>query len=481
MIAEYSHNPKLMDSLNPKKKSTFIHNAYVQDVNSSTGEFSDLLDTIKISLEKMLFEKRLLLGSQQETAQSASASGDENDFIVPLSPKINTLLEMMNVCMNKLAPSSPSEDSVATNSTRGSEAIDPCPPNLLSRGSVPNIAGEDRSLFSNTFGRRKSNIHPIRERTGSLASVASISTMASTTTSSPRLSTYITSQPIRQPLLAEVQLNATHKGWLSKQYVPQSSFLLRKTWKRRYFILNGTYLYRFKTYLEIAQTSEIFRMTPTCSVCVTDDFPGKKFVLQITESLNNNILHLMAESSEDLSTWLSSLKEAITRARFEQEILPPSPAISQYDYPSLESRRSSAQTLPITFQNPSESDHLAPTRLSRANSQPVVQTFPLQSSFSNPNKSKHFSQQNSMPATPTSISTSTSTPITGRLANLTRLRNGGSARLSSNNSRRPSLAPVHEQENDDSDFLKEVLSPFNHRSSTFLGLFSQTPTHATKQ
>lgn len=474
MIAEYSHSTKLIDSLTPRKKSVLNHTVYVPDANSS-GEFSDLLDTIRLSLEKMFFEKRLLFGSQ-DSAQSVS--GDEEDIKIPLSPKINLLLEMMNVCMNKLDPSSPSEDSAGFNSTKASELTDTCPPNLSSRGSVPNIAGEDRSLFSNTFGRRKSNIHPIRERTGSLASVATISTLTSAATSSPRSSFYISSQSTRQPLLAEVMLNATHKGWLSKQYVPQSSFLLRKTWKRRYFILNGTYLYRFKTNLEIAQTSEIFRMTPTCSVCVTDDFPGKKFVLQITEQINNSILHLMAESSEDLSTWLSSLKEAVTRARFEQESLPPSPAVSQYDYP-LESRRSSAQTLPISFLNPPEVDILAPTRLSRANSQPAVQTSPTQSTFTpNTNRAKHLSHQNSMPVTPTS----TSTPITGRLVNLSRIRNPGSARLSStNNSRRPSLAPLHEQENDDSDFLKEVLSPFNHRSSTFLGIFSQSPAHATKQ
>ncbi|KAJ9059127.1 hypothetical protein DSO57_1005630 [Entomophthora muscae] len=449
MIAEY---PQLRSPLHIPSSTATGRVLSLDHPESNSAEFSDMLESIRGSLDLMLSRKRCPRGPFRESALGSSLSEEDDDEEIRnvLSPKILTLLDDLDSCLNKLKVPE--------------EVVKPKPEpevNLLPRGSVPNLAIDDRGLFTQTFGRRKSNfILPSRDRQGSLASIASFSTIGSNLASSPRTSSlaHATQAGVG---IAEAQLGSTQRGWLSKLYVSHPSFLARKTWKKRFFVLNGATLYRFKTSSEGSFSSETIHFTPACSVCVTDDFVGKKFVLQISDAATSSTMHLMADSSEDLSSWLTAFKEAIVRARFEHESLPPSPNANHEAYESLESRRSSSQTLPISFQN-SDTFSIAPARLSRANSQPAVQTFPSNSA---PDKFRHLSQQNSSPVTPLM-----SPPIGGRLGSLGRIR---PSRLpSSNTSRRPSLAPLQEQEQDDSEFLKDVLSPFNQRNSTFLGLFA---------
>ncbi|KAI0244600.1 hypothetical protein L0F63_006167 [Massospora cicadina] len=439
--SKFSWNPRMIAEY-PQYRAP-LHMADANANSSQTCEFSEMLESIRGTLDLMLSKKRCARGPSRESALGSSQSGEEEEEMRnALSPKILTLLDELDSCMSKLKYSEEGPEPKP-------EASPP------SRCSMPNPTNDN--LLAQTFGRRRSNLIPSRDRQGSLVSMGSHSTLASTTASGSRTSSLA---PTTQAgvAIAEAQLGCSQRGWLSKLYVSHPTFLPRKTWKKRFFVLNGATLYRFKTNADGATSSEAVHFTPAYSVCVTDDFAGKKFVLQLTDAGPGTALHLMAESSEDLSMWLTAFKEAIVRARFEHESLPPSPDPNRDSYGSVESRRSSSQTLPTSFQSSPDPADLALARLARANSQPAVQSFHLASS--DPSK---------RPVPPTS-SPLASPPLAGRLGTHGR---GRQHRLPpSNNSRRPSLAPLHEQEADDSDFLKDVLSPFHQRNSTFLGLFA---------
>lgn len=439
MIAEY---PQLRPTLQTATAAVETRALSSDHLEVTPAKLCDMLDSISGTLDLMLSRKRCGRGPFRESALGSSLSGEEEeeDTRNVLSPKIVTLLDDLDSCLNKLKM--PEESAKLK--------VDPAV-NLLPRGSVPNLAMDDRGLFTQTFGRRKSNfVLPSRDRQSSLASIASISTLGSNMTSNPRTSSlaHATQAGVS---LSEAQLGSSHRGWLSKYYVSNPTFLSRKTWKKRYFVLTGTVLYRFKSSTEGATSSEIVHFTPAWTVCVTDDFKGQKFVLYLFDNATSMSIYLMAESSEDLSSWLTALKEAIVRARFEHESLPPSPSANHEAYEPLESRRSSSQTLPISFID-TDSFSLAPARLSRANSQPAVQTF---SPGAVPEKSRNYSQQSSSPATPLM-----SPPISSRLGSLGR---GRPNRLPSNNSsRRPSLATIKEP--DDPPLVLEIHPTFNQHS-----------------
>ncbi|KAI9299244.1 PH-domain-containing protein [Neoconidiobolus thromboides FSU 785] len=446
----------------------------------SQGEYSDILDSIRVSLDKMLPERRHTSrrGSKGSSQGSSSSFEDDISQESDVSPSIQTLLDHLDACILKLDTPVSNEVASTTDNSKTNQSA-------LSRNLEPSQYHEEKGFFNSTFGRRRSNfVLPTRDRQGSLASIATASTLNSASGSSPRSSSLNTSSNVT---ISEVIQGATSKGFLTKLFVTNPSFLARKSWKRRYFVLNGANLFRFKSDTESITCSEVFTLTSTCSVCVNESFPGKKFVIQLSEAQSNNTVYLLADNSDDLSHWLNSFKEAIARARFENEILPPSPEEPEFQS-RLESRRSSSQTLPITFHN-MDTDHfmIQSTRISRANSQPVIQTFPSLANtgrYSTAPSPLQAQKQIYVPET----ASSSSSPIFGKVNSTTRVRNSTNPRIPSLNvSRRPSLAPLQENDNDDSDFLKDVLEPITgnfeeaeQKTSTLMSLFSNDTVYSLK-
>ncbi|RKP33585.1 hypothetical protein BJ085DRAFT_37970 [Dimargaris cristalligena] len=118
-----------------------------------------------------------------------------------------------------------------------------------------------------------------------------------------------------QVTLRDVTLSCAHKGWLNKLTVTHSAIFARKSWRRRFFVLCGSALYRFKSGTPDSLSSETLGLTPESIVCVSDAFPGRRWVLEVT-SLNIGTWFIQAEGKEDMKQWMSALKAAVGRIQY---------------------------------------------------------------------------------------------------------------------------------------------------------------------
>ncbi|KAJ1916086.1 hypothetical protein IWQ60_008219 [Tieghemiomyces parasiticus] len=131
-----------------------------------------------------------------------------------------------------------------------------------------------------------------------------------------------------QVTLRDVVPSSVHAGWLSKLTVMSSSFFSRKSWKRRYFVLAGSALYRFKAANPDALSSETLGLTPESIVCLSDAFQGRQWVLEVT-SLNIGTWFIQAQNREDMKEWMTALKSVVGRIQYggnQAPGLPPPPS-----------------------------------------------------------------------------------------------------------------------------------------------------------
>ncbi|KAJ1971549.1 hypothetical protein H4R35_005197 [Dimargaris xerosporica] len=139
-----------------------------------------------------------------------------------------------------------------------------------------------------------------------------------------------------QVALRDVRIGSSYEGWLVKLSITSNSIFSRKTWKRRFFVLSGSGLYRFKSSAPDALSSDTLCLTPETIVCVSDAFSGRRWLLEVT-SQNIGTWFLQAHDKEDMKQWLTALKAAVSRIRqglnsgptlAPQSMLQPSPTSS---------------------------------------------------------------------------------------------------------------------------------------------------------
>ncbi|KAJ1983340.1 hypothetical protein H4R34_001326, partial [Dimargaris verticillata] len=139
-----------------------------------------------------------------------------------------------------------------------------------------------------------------------------------------------------QVALRDVRIGSSYEGWLVKLSITSNSIFSRKTWKRRFFVLSGSGLYRFKSSAPDALSSDTLCLTPETIVCVSDAFSGRQWLLEVT-SQNIGTWFLQAHDKEDMKQWLTVLKTAVSRIRqglspgptlAPQTMLQPSPTSS---------------------------------------------------------------------------------------------------------------------------------------------------------
>jgi hypothetical protein len=171
------------------------------------------------------------------------------------------------------------------------------------------------------------------------------------------------------PTVGDVAPMASISGYLTTFYRNTSVLFKLRPWKSRYYILSGHILYRFKGRELDNTVTDMMKLTPSSVVCVSDEFPGKQYCIEIsgavspvvtsssivTSSNNNGMFnnsatgssttannyaiasnsaptvweakrwYVQAANSTELSQWLSRLKAAVVRAKYATRALPSLP------------------------------------------------------------------------------------------------------------------------------------------------------------
>jgi hypothetical protein len=104
--------------------------------------------------------------------------------------------------------------------------------------------------------------------------------------------------------VADITPRASISGYLSTFQVNSTVFFTRRVWKRRYYLLAGHELYRFKSSEPDCPATDVLKLTPTSVVCVSEEFPGTQYCMEIsgaTSPLPGSTSH-PASSSTNVST-----------------------------------------------------------------------------------------------------------------------------------------------------------------------------------
>ncbi|KAK9760500.1 hypothetical protein K7432_015397 [Basidiobolus ranarum] len=224
------------------------------------------LELIRSSLGKLTSQKR---GSKiYEVGHSpVSSSFDEEDVesIRPLSPGVHGLLKDLESCLVKIQ--------------QYDEPVTPCEAEFYQTHSVVIKSYRDQApnIYSNSQSGLVDKANAMLECKSNTYHVSTVLPMKSPTTRSS--SSEVT--------VNEAFIAATLAGWLSKLYISNPSFLARKTWKRRFFILTSDVLYRFKSLQANATADEYLDINSNTIACVSDKFSGKKWVIEITNPEKN--------------------------------------------------------------------------------------------------------------------------------------------------------------------------------------------------
>ncbi|KAK9718841.1 hypothetical protein K7432_005154 [Basidiobolus ranarum] len=267
------------------------------------------LPPIHVGLELELLRNSLgKLGSHRnskshEIGYSPATSNFDEDVenTRPLSPGVYNLLKDLENCLEK--------------TQRSDEPITPCesefhpmPVGLkLNRDQTP-------SIYSSTQPSSMFKYDALMDRNNDILEY--------------KPDSFVNPAPERTPsvnganydiTVNEAFMSATLAGWLSKLYITNPSFLARKTWKRRFFILSSNILYRFKSLQANTTADEHLEINSNTIACVSDKFPGKKWVIEITNP--GTSWYIQAECLDELKTWLNALKSAVIRSKFNGRVL----------------------------------------------------------------------------------------------------------------------------------------------------------------
>ncbi|CAG8594328.1 3499_t:CDS:1 [Paraglomus brasilianum] len=128
--------------------------------------------------------------------------------------------------------------------------------------------------------------------------------------------------------VATVNKNIALTGTLTKyQHVT-----FGKSWKRRFFILAKTTLYCFKDSERSSLMTDSFEITAETTVCVTDAFSGKQWMLQVNKE-GTKPWYLQADNVEDMKLWLAELKATVVKCKYSVTQLPEVPTHKTIDEP----------------------------------------------------------------------------------------------------------------------------------------------------
>ncbi|GAB5371668.1 hypothetical protein AAMO2058_001599700 [Amorphochlora amoebiformis] len=103
------------------------------------------------------------------------------------------------------------------------------------------------------------------------------------------------------------------EGWLEKQ----SRFL--KTWRPRWFVLNGTILYSFKKEKEYVNPTEVIDLTVFTSVKSSEEYTNRKNSFDVYSK--NMAYSMVAKTSGEKEDWIRHIGKAIiiSRATFQDD------------------------------------------------------------------------------------------------------------------------------------------------------------------
>ncbi|KAI7870866.1 hypothetical protein BDF14DRAFT_1770589 [Spinellus fusiger] len=108
------------------------------------------------------------------------------------------------------------------------------------------------------------------------------------------------------------------KGWVTKHIPPSFSFIGQK--KKRFFILSDRMIYAFKSDQAGSCYRELFQLTKSTQVFVTDHFSGVSNCLEIQKKDENDLSwYFQAPDSATMQVWLQLLKKTILWLRTDPQ------------------------------------------------------------------------------------------------------------------------------------------------------------------
>ncbi|ORX85283.1 hypothetical protein K493DRAFT_319982 [Basidiobolus meristosporus CBS 931.73] len=285
--------PSLGKSEEHEEFASLFHNSRTSHIAS--GRHVGLeLELIRSSLGKLASQRRSIKASENSPVAN---SFDECDVesARPLSPGVHSLLKDLESCLER--------------AQQYGEPLTPSEPEFYSTQSI--IVNKSCREHTPSFYSNTSSI--MVDRTNSMLDYqnvyAGLTSAAKSSTRSP--SSEIT---VNDTFVAAILV-----GWLEKLYITNPSFLARKSWKRRFFVLTPDVLYRFKSSQSTTVADEHLDIRADTIACVSDKFSGKKWVIEIT---NPGVSwYIQAECLDELKTWLSVLKSAIIRKKYSSSLL----------------------------------------------------------------------------------------------------------------------------------------------------------------
>ncbi|KAF9200642.1 hypothetical protein BGZ49_009125, partial [Haplosporangium sp. Z 27] len=159
---------------------------------------------------------------------------------------------------------------------------------------------------------------------------------------------------VSQLRVRHLEQQSIYAGYLTK--FSSRTFFSRKQWKRRYFILSDKSLYCFKSSDPQHPLLESIALSPEAIVCVTDEFSGKRYCIEIS-SPGEKSWYVLADTASEMSGWLKELKNALQHIR-STPITRPETVYSDASEVSDFSGITSATRIPNVPAIPSQYDYL---------------------------------------------------------------------------------------------------------------------------
>ncbi|ORY04497.1 PH-domain-containing protein [Basidiobolus meristosporus CBS 931.73] len=299
------------------------------------------LELLRNSLGKLVSQRRNSKIHEANASPVSSNFEDDVENSRPLSPGVYSLLKDLENCLEK--------------AHRSDEPVTPRDADFhgvsqvaikSGRDSIPSIYSMSNSFKHEGFIDRSSSMIEYKH-----------DSFVSSMISADKLSTH--SSPNACITVNEAFISATLAGWLSKLYITNPSFLARKTWKRRLFILSSNILYRFKSLQANTTADEYLEINSSTIACVSDKFPGKKWVIEITNP--GTSWFIQAEHLDELKTWLNALKSAIIKSKYSGRIVSPLNEPSEYiSHESVSDHSWGSSLYPVVLEDQSDRTRVLP-------------------------------------------------------------------------------------------------------------------------
>ncbi|KAF9437357.1 hypothetical protein BGZ76_001074 [Entomortierella beljakovae] len=227
------------------------------------------------------------------------------------------------------------------------------------------MSTDDEASSTASFGKRSRKPSKSVPISSPLSTASSFSTFKNTSTnalsslsflsSGDRSNTNNSSKDLNkssQLRVKHLEQNSTYAGYLTK--FSSRTFFSRKQWKRRYFILSEKSLYCFKSSDPQHPLLEAITLSPDSVICVTDEFSGKRFCLEISCPGEKN-WYVLADTAPEMSGWLKELKNTVHNIRNFQHDARPETFYSETsdvsDFSGISSQRiPSVPTIPSQYE-----------------------------------------------------------------------------------------------------------------------------------